>query len=244
MRWLAVTSLVALTGCRVIVGIDEATPASDAAMPPPIDADIVDAVDIDASSACAVNPCGGGVCSELPSGDATCTLSVAVAALDDDALEDPGGTMLPNLQFFSFNTSGHFGGMRFSLGIPSGSTITAASIDVYVDSAAEDDPNDSWFGEAVDDAPPFTAIAFDVSTRTRTVASMVWNDTGLGEGITTSPSLVAPLAEVIGRPGWQQDNHFGLIAVEGGVDIIFEWRSRDHSGGAFVPTLNIEFTPP
>lgn len=196
------------------------------------------------------------------------TLSIPVAASEDDALEDPGGPVLAAFNWVSFtNLSSragvHAAGMRFALPVPAGSRIVSASLELYLDSDDEDRADTYMYLEATDDAEPFVEDDFNVTARPRTTAASSWflwdppngaDDDGdgvvdedpaedLDEGPATTPSLAEPLQEVVDRPGWQAGQHVAVLAFEYGNQR-FEWRQWDHSGGAFAPILHVTYEPP
>jgi len=146
--------------------------------------------------------------------------------VNSDAHEDITGANFSNSATIvncNANTSGvanrrYNGGFEFVLTaeIPSGATIDAAYITIHANSTAADDPNVNIRGEDTADAPDFATNA-DVTSRTRTTASVQWTATGIGIGAVNSPSIVSILQELV------DDN--GGLANGASVVIFFDGRS-------------------
>ncbi len=177
----------------------------------------------------------------------TVSISVSIANGDDDAVEGDGGAFFlstgPVLEVIA--QAGGFRqnvGLRFVSGIPPGSTIVSATLDVsLVGGDATDDMDADILAEAVDEALDFVDLA-DVTSRSRTTASVVWSAANLGVGVVTSPDFTSVLQEVISRPGFAGGAVVifldGLATAESQANI----DSFENIGGSPAPLLNVEFT--
>ena len=133
------------------------------------------------------------------------TIDVDVGASTDDA--DETFTGLVNLtRYYTISKSGgaaasrYWTGWRFtSGGFPVlGDTIDVAYIDLYIQRVSYDDIQCDLYFEKSGAAPgTFTSGGSDITNRVKTTAAVNWNKTNMGSGSEHSPSLVAPLQEVI-----------------------------------------------
>ena len=132
------------------------------------------------------------------------TLDLQVAASLDDSheLEGTGGQFptATGVRIYAYpdSTSRRHGGFRFvSASLPpKGSTIIAAYLEVYIDSDYDNVKADFHF-EKASSPNAFTTDDYDITSRSRTTASALWDATSMGAGWKQSPSLVAPLQEIV-----------------------------------------------
>ena len=96
--------------------------------------------------------------------------------------------------------------------VPPGATINSATLYYQASATSNDDPDVVWYAEAADSAGVFTTAASNISTRTRTTASVTDTATGIGNTTYRSVDVTGPLAEVFGRTGWASGNNAALIA--------------------------------
>ena len=169
------------------------------------------------------------------------TLDIAVAASSDDAGQT-NTTMSLTATNIRINAATVRAGFRFlNVTVPAAATIDVAYITVERGSAAAS-PNVTIACEDVDDAATFTTTANDISTRPVTTATVTWNAV-LG-GVTgdrfNSPSIVAPVQEVIDRGGWASGNDLNVLffGVTGGDIQIRTWDNAVADAAA----LHIEYT--
>jgi hypothetical protein len=138
-------------------------------------------------------------------------------------------------------------GMRFEkIKVPQGAEITNAYITLTAD---EIHNNDSAFTidiELHDDAPRFTAFDHDISNRTLSGNSILWQpipvfDTEHAKHQT--PDLSALVQQVVGRTGWISDN--AMVFVMEGFKGRRAVESHDGADGhgdlSLAPLLHIEF---
>jgi hypothetical protein len=146
----------------------------------------------------------------------TRTLRVSAAADDAEQTIATGAVMIVDVDL---DLGVDRAGLRFAdVRIPPGSVITAAHLQLTADQAFLDDgaspTNLTIFGEAVDDAAPFSATPFNLTTRPQTMATVAWNPPpwSLSESgpAQRSPDLTAIIQEIIDRPGWQAVNGLAL----------------------------------
>lgn len=180
-------------------------------------------------------------------GDEPVDRTLAVAAFDDDALQDPGGAMLPRYSWISLYSPEHRGGLRFVLdGVPAHATLLEAVLEVYIDSGAEDDPAETLFRQLGRNPAGFSTERNDLGGRPLTVESVPWYGTRLREGWTTSPSVVPLLQPLLDEPDYVPGDAVVFVFVPGpeaGPARVFEFRQLDHPGD-FAPRLRLRYLPP
>ncbi len=108
-------------------------------------------------------------------------------------------------------------GIRFdSLDIPPGSTIESAYVQFQVDEVGSGVISLTIEGEDTGNAPSFTTTTFNISSRSRTSASVIWDPepwTSPGQaGATQQTSDISSvIQEIIDNPGWSKGNALALI---------------------------------
>jgi len=166
-----------------------------------------------------------------------------VAASLDDAYEkeNTGNTNVTDTTIYITSRTGgdrYFGGFRWAVAIPQGSTINSAYPTFYVFNASADDANLNLFHEYKATPAAFTAgvANYDITTRTKTATSASWVQQIIaagGAGWYDGPSTVTPLQEVVDD---FTTVYIGLIAI-GNVNItrslyVYPWDYDDNSYGA------------
>lgn len=133
------------------------------------------------------------------------TLNLYVAASEDDARQlESSGVMNITSTYTTCNSSAfavsrNWGGLRWvSASLPpQGATISVAYAQLYVYSTSYDDINGDLHFELGADPAAFTTTGFDITNRSRTLASAAWVQDTLGTGWKQTPSLVSALQEVV-----------------------------------------------
>jgi myo-inositol-hexaphosphate 3-phosphohydrolase len=177
------------------------------------------------------------------------TLDVSITSTAGDVEERPNGNVLISqrpLDLVTENGVRQTVGLRFTgVDVPGGMTMTNAYVQFQTRTATSTPVNLTVRGEASDNASPFTAAAFNVSTRPRTSASVPWAAppwTVVGEaGVNQrTPDLSAVLQEIFDRPGWTSGNALALIITGTGR------RVAESFDAGRPPILHIETssTPP
>ena len=134
-------------------------------------------------------------------------------------------------------------GIRFAgVTIPQGASVTEAYIQFQVDELNSGAASLTIEAETTDDAAPFTAAAFDISSRPRTTASALWTPpdwTTIGERgpDQRTVDISAVIQEIVDRPGWASGNALAVI-ISGSGTRTAEAFEGDPAG---APTLHVEF---
>ena len=134
-------------------------------------------------------------------------------------------------------------GLRFNgLQIPPGAVITNAYVQFQVD---EDSAGETILlieGEDIANAPAFTSVRYNLSSRSRTAANTGWTPVPwltVGEaGVDQrTPNLAGIIQEIVDRPGWADGNSIVLIITGTGV----RWAESYNGDQSGAPLLHIEF---
>lgn len=174
----------------------------------------------------------------------TQTFSVQVSIGDDDAEEPSGGGTVDvsSTDLELINDSGdQIVGMRFQgITIPQGANITNAYVEFETDETSTGLTNLDFYGEDIDDAPTFSTTSGNITGRTKTTASVAWDN--VPEWNTTSekhqsPDISTIIQEIVDRGGWSSGNDL-VILVEGDGS-----RTAESYNGetAAAPLLYIEY---
>lgn len=126
--------------------------------------------------------------------------------------------------------------------IPKGSTVSSATLSLYVINTSNDDPNLDIYCNDVDNAAGPTTNASDISGRTLTSSKATWNATGIGAGFQTSPSFDAAVQKVVGNAGWASGNALAVV-LDGLGATTFQFYGAEQGTG-FQPSISITYTPP
>jgi len=155
-------------------------------------------------------PAGGGCVSK--------THVSAISASSDDAEQRlSNGKMFRTSDDLDMPYSGRneqLIGLRFiDIKIPKGATVTSASIEFQVDAQRYGDVSLNIHGHATGDAWTFGSNRRDISNRSRTGASVAWDDIpnlAVNEFVATQ-SLVPIAQEIVNRGDWSSGNAMAFI---------------------------------
>ena len=154
----------------------------------------------------------------------SCT-TISTSTIGTDDAEEDLATGVVNLYSSDLELSEDFTngedqiiGIRFpNLTIPQGSTISSAYIEFEVDETSTIPTNLTFWAEDIDDAPTFNATTNNISSRTKTTASVNWNNVSPWEEVDVkhnSAGLMPIIQEVTDRAGWASGNGI-VILIEG-----------------------------
>jgi PKD repeat protein/uncharacterized protein YjiK len=149
------------------------------------------------------------------------TLEVRVAASSDDAEEeDSGAVSLTSSDLeLVFDGGDQTVGMRFNgINIPPGTTIFSAYIQFQADETHSEATLLTLQAEATDNAATFVDSDWNISSRSRTAASVSWSPvpwttTGAAGADQRTPDISSLIQEVVNRPGWSSGNSLAIIVT-------------------------------
>jgi hypothetical protein len=133
--------------------------------------------------------------------------------------------------------------MRFTgLSIPQGATIVNAFVQFRVDEATSTATSLTIQCQASDNAPTFTSVTANISSRPRTSTSVPWSPvpwTSVGQAgpDQRTPDIAAVLQEIVNRPGWASGNSLAIIITGTGERVA---EAYDGASSA-APLLHVEY---
>ena len=151
------------------------------------------------------------------------SLSVAISNGNDDVEENPnrGHVYLGYDELYLGNGSSQWdSGLRFTgLNIPQGATITSASIQFTAYAPSSESTNLVIKGEQTDNAAAFSSSRNNLSSRSKTNASVpwspdAWNSEGDAGPAQQTPDISAIVQEIVNRSGWQANNAM-VLSISG-----------------------------
>ena len=183
--------------------------------------------------------CGGGatVVSD--------TLDIRVEHDDDDAEEDAGGDpKLSNAKIELGQMS--WVGVRFlNVAIPQGATIDAAYLSFRAADGNSEDTDLRLYGEDSDNGLRFSTDEDNLSGRSRTTASVIWNNvaTWSNNQYYNSPDISSILQEIVDRPGWSSGS--AIVILIQSTDPDGKRLIVSHDGQhPHAPLIHIEYSTP
>ncbi|MFC2027134.1 thrombospondin type 3 repeat-containing protein [Chloroflexota bacterium] len=177
----------------------------------------------------------------------TTMLDIPVSFGTDDAEESASGQVNHNSLDLElvYDGSNQTVGMRFAgAGIPRGVTITNAYIQFQAYDTSSVATSLTIEGQAIDNASTFTASDNNISSRTRTSASVSWSPVPWTTAGATGPDqrttdISSIIQEIVNRPGWKTGNSLAIIITGSGERV-----ARSYQGFQLgAPSLHVEYEP-
>ncbi len=178
----------------------------------------------------------------------TITVSSRISQSSDDAEETVlSGSMdltSTDLELIEDSSVDQEVGMRFqNINIPLGAVIINAYIQFTVDETDSGSTNLTFYAEDIDNAPVFSSSNGDITSRTKTNASVdwanvpAWNSVGASGSDQQTPDISAIIQEVVNRSGWLSGNSIVVV-----VDGVGERTAESFNGdSANAPLLVVEY---
>jgi len=130
-------------------------------------------------------------------------------------------------------------GIRFKdIDISRTARITSAYIKFTVDETDSGTTNLTIYGEDIDDAPIFTSGAYNISSRTKTCASVDWSNIETWNPVGAekqTPDLKTIVQEIVTRENWTSGNDMAFIITGSGK------RVADSYATSTGPFLHVEY---
>jgi len=174
------------------------------------------------------------------------TLQSRVSLDANDAEESAGGSMSlssTDLELV-FDHELQTVGIRFTdLAIPQNAAITKAYIQFKVDETSSESTQLTIHGENIDNASTFSTATYNISSRTKTNASVSWSPAAWstvgaeGEDQRTS-DLTSIVQEIVSESGWSSGNAMAFI-ITGTGERVAESYKGDPTG---APLFYVEYT--
>jgi hypothetical protein len=136
-------------------------------------------------------------------------------------------------------------GLRFAgISIPPGATILNAYVQFQADESNTGATALTISGQAADSAPTFTSASGNVTSRSRTAASVLWSSpawtAGQAGASQRTPDIALVIEEIVNRPGWSNGNALVIILTGSGLRAAKSFETAP--AGAAAPLLHIEYT--
>ena len=180
----------------------------------------------------------------------TSTLEVRISHNNDDAeeRENNQGMYLTSTDLELVYNGGRgrqHVGMRFlNITIPQGTVIKNTYIRFTVDETTSSDVTVTFYGEDIDDAVTFSNTTANISSRTKTSASVNWSPnhwTSVG-ATHDSPDLTSITQEIVNRSGWDSGNDMVFIVT--GTQTTYRTAESHNGSSSQAPLLHIEYCTP
>lgn len=168
------------------------------------------------------------------------SISIRVSTGNDDAEEDiSDGDMSLSGGRWDMRSS-QINGVRFrNTGIPQGASILSASLELR-SRTNWSNPIIRLWGQDHDDPPTFTNSDWNISSRTRTTASVLWHlDPWNSNETYTSPDISSIIQEIVNRPGWQGDD---LVLIQTHDSGGSEGARTFNNSSSRAPLLNVTYS--
>ncbi len=174
------------------------------------------------------------------------TVEVRVSSSSDDAEQQSSSTNLSSSDLeLTVDSVNQTVGMRFNgVSIPQGATVVTAYLQFKVDEISSTATTLTIFGQAADNPGTFTSASLNISSRTRTSASVSWTPppwttVGAMGPDQRTPDIAPVIQEIVGRPGWASGNSQVLIITgDGAGKRTAEAYDGDQAGAAL---LHVEY---
>ncbi|MEZ4959932.1 MAG: DNRLRE domain-containing protein, partial [Saprospiraceae bacterium] len=148
------------------------------------------------------------------------SISSMVSASSDDAEENLSGGAVSltsnDIELVQDGSSNQQSGMRFNnITIPKGATITSAYVQFTAKATNTGAVTLTLSGQAIDNAPTFTSSSGNISSRTKTAATVSWSPADwniIGQTYQTS-NIASIIQEIVNRSGWASGNSMVIMAT-------------------------------
>jgi VCBS repeat-containing protein len=173
------------------------------------------------------------------------TIEVRVAGSSDDSEEESSGRVdltSSDLEMV-FDGSDQTVGMRFNgITVPPGATIFSAYIQFQADETQSVATSLTLQAEASDNAGTFENVDWNVSSRSRTAASVSWsppswNTVGEAGAAQRTPDISALIQEIVDRSGWSSGNSLAIIVTGTGERVAESYNGTSSA----APLLHIGY---
>ena len=169
------------------------------------------------------------------------TVTSRVNASSDDA-QQSGTTMSLTGSTLPISSSSLLWGARFqNVNVPNGATIQSAAI-TFRSSSAQSGSNGvrTLYGQAADNPTTFTTTASNLSGRTRTTASVIWNIASIYANTNFQSYLITNIVqEIVNRAGWAANNAMVILGPTTGTNTRTAY-SYDGSS-TYTPLLTVTY---
>jgi hypothetical protein len=139
-------------------------------------------------------------------------------------------------------------GLRFlAVGIPQGRTIQSAYVQFVANAASPNDtPTITIAGQATDSAASISTTAFDLSSRTKTTATVAWSPAqwvNIGDAGTAqkTPDISPIIQEIVNRPGFTASSNILLLFYDPTDNTATRSAFAQNANSVNAPTLVVTY---
>lgn len=139
-------------------------------------------------------------------------------------------------------TGTYWGGMLLpAVALGATDIINSATLYYKPVNTTHDSPKVTWYAQATDNAGVFTTANNDISSRSRTTASVSDIATDIGTANYRAIDIKALISEVLARAGWASGNNIALIgdAIDSACDLLIQ----GYESGTPGWYVEIDYTP-
>jgi len=133
-------------------------------------------------------------------------------------------------------------GMRFTIvNIPVGATITNAYIEFETDEVTSGATSLTVWGEANDSPAAFSTTTGNITSRTKTSASVAWSNVPAWSIVSEkhqTPNISSVIQQIVSRPGWASGNSIVIIITGSGSRVAEAYEGE----AANAPLLHVDYT--
>lgn len=195
----------------------------------------------DVTVTCSVTPpmmVGVGV-EFLPVGLSVYRQTISVATASDDATQTSGGTMSLITTSANVNNTGemYFAARFLGLTAPNGAFILSAVVRLSIGSTTYDTPFLNIQTESNDEPATFAATNNNISSRSLSGDSVLWEEVNIGAGYQQSPNAFLPVQHVTSLAGWAAGDDIVVVLTNAGAGSAFRFNTYDYGGGVEAPQL-------
>ena len=159
------------------------------------------------------------------------TVSVRVNSSSDDAEQRVStGSMTLNssdLELIKDGSNDQVVGLRFnSINVPKGAQIINAYLEFEVDETSTTSTSLTFWAQASDNPTTFTSSSNNISSRSKTTASVAWNSVPSWTVLNAkhkTPNLASVVQEIVNRGGWVSGNSMAFIIQGSGTRMAESW---------------------
>lgn len=171
-------------------------------------------------------------------------LALQVPASNRDGSQ--AGSTAENSATGNFTKDGYGGTGFTSVTIAKNSWIARATLETYCIKTLYNSGKTTIYAQAADNAGTFGTTTNNISTRSRTTASVAWTVTSAPTGWNSAPDVAALIQEVVTRTSWASGNALNLIWVNDTAynTYGYGYYTYDFSTGQYAPKLTIDYFAP
>lgn len=175
----------------------------------------------------------------LPVGLSVYRQTISVATASDDATQTSGGTMSLITTSANVNNTGemYFAARFLGLTAPNGAFILSAVVRLSIASTTYDTPFLNIQTEDNAEPATFAATNNNISSRSLSGDSVLWEEVNIGDGYQRSPNFYLPLMLPLKRAGWTAGDDVVVVLTNAGAGSALRFNTYDYGGGVEAPQL-------